>query len=92
MPYSLFVWKYYFSGVDLISFQDILSKKFKLILIISFGLSLFFQLFMMRYGLALYDDGVLFYGAERVLDGNIPYKDFWFVYTPGNLFVFALIF
>lgn len=47
---------------------------------------------MMRYHLTLYDDGVLLYGAERVLACDVPYKDFWFVYTPGNLYVLAFIF
>lgn len=46
----------------------------------------------MRHGLYTYDDGVLYYGAERILDGDIPYKDFWFVYTPGNLYALAILF
>lgn len=47
---------------------------------------------MKKYGLVFYDDGVLLYGAERVLAGDIPYKDFWFIYTPGNIYLLALIF
>lgn len=51
-----------------------------------------FLLYMMRYGIFPYDDGVLLYGAERILAGNIPYKDFYLVYTPGNLYLLALVF
>lgn len=46
----------------------------------------------MRYYIVPYDDGVLLYGAERVLAGDIPYRDFYFIYTPGNIYLLAFIF
>lgn len=55
-------------------------------------MSFIFLLYMMRYGIFPYDDGVLLYGAERILAGNIPYRDFYLVYTPGNLYLLALVF
>jgi hypothetical protein len=37
-----------------------------------------------------YDDGVIAEGARLVLHGQIPYRDFWTMYTPGTFYVNAL--
>jgi hypothetical protein len=43
--------------------------------------------------LNLNDEGVAVYAAMRILDGDVPYKDFWMVgYTPGNFYVLAGLF
>jgi len=31
-------------------------------------------------------------GAERVLAGDIPYRDFWTMYSPGHFYLLALLF
>jgi hypothetical protein len=31
-------------------------------------------------------------GAERVLNGQIPYRDFWTIYAPGSFYLLALLF
>lgn len=36
--------------------------------------------------------GVSSVGAERVLAGEIPYRDFWTMYAPGHFYLLALIF
>lgn len=36
--------------------------------------------------------GVSTVGAERVLAGDIPYRDFWTMYAPGHFYLLALLF
>jgi len=62
-----------------------------LLFIISFG---YFQ-YGYRYfdlGTYHYDEGIVAYGAVRILDGAIPYKDFWTLYAPGEFYLLAIIF
>jgi len=40
----------------------------------------------------IYDEGFAVYGAHRVLDGEVPYKDFWTLYAPGQFYTLALVF
>lgn len=40
----------------------------------------------------LYDDGILAFGAERILQGDMPYRDFWTMYAPGQFYVLAGLF
>lgn len=37
-------------------------------------------------------DGVSTVGAERVLNGEMPYRDFWTMYAPGHFYALAVIF
>lgn len=43
-------------------------------------------------GIKVYDEGVTVYGASRVLDGALPYRDFWTAYMPGHFYLYALVF
>lgn len=36
--------------------------------------------------------GVGMVGAERVLAGDVPYRDFWTMYAPGQFYLLALLF
>ena len=36
--------------------------------------------------------GISTVGAERVLNGEIPYRDFWTMYAPGHFYLLALLF
>ena len=38
----------------------------------------------------LYDEGITLYGAELILEGNIPYCDFWTLYPPGVFYLLAI--
>ncbi|SDU37349.1 hypothetical protein [Halopseudomonas salegens] len=40
----------------------------------------------------LYDDGIIAFGAMRVLGGEIPYRDFWSMYGPGQFYAVAGLF
>jgi hypothetical protein len=39
-----------------------------------------------------YDEGLILTGATRILHGEIPYRDFWTVYGPGQIYLLALVF
>ena len=38
------------------------------------------------------DEGIVLAGAQRILEGQIPYRDFFSFYTPGSFYVTALLF
>jgi hypothetical protein len=40
----------------------------------------------------VFDEGYALYGAERILNGEVPYRDFWLVYAPAQFYVLAVIF
>lgn len=39
-----------------------------------------------------YDEGIVAYGAVHILNKEIPYKDFWTLYSPGVFYLLAVIF
>lgn len=38
------------------------------------------------------DEGCAVYGAVRILAGDLPYRDFWTVYSPGQMYLLAGVF
>jgi Dolichyl-phosphate-mannose-protein mannosyltransferase len=38
------------------------------------------------------DEGIVLAGAERILRGEVPYRDFFSFYTPGSFYLVALLF
>jgi len=42
--------------------------------------------------LSIYDEATSLYGAVRVMDGELPYRDFWMVYPPGIFYTLAGLF
>ena len=38
------------------------------------------------------DEGCAVYGAMRILAGDLPYRDFWTVYSPGQMYLLAGVF
>ncbi len=39
-----------------------------------------------------YDEGLILVNAERVLVGDVPYRDFWTLYAPGYFYAVAALF
>lgn len=39
-----------------------------------------------------YDEGIVSYGAVRILSGDLPYRDFWTIYPPGIFYVLTAVF
>jgi hypothetical protein len=42
-----------------------------------------------NFGLLTYDEGLNVYGALRVTQGDVPYRDFWSLYPPGGFYILA---
>jgi len=42
--------------------------------------------------LNIYDEGLIVYGSVRVMHGDVPYRDFWAQYSPGQFYVLAALF
>lgn len=64
----------------------------KVILIFFLLLLIMFLCLFYTRGFMLHDEGYILHAAQRILDGEIPYKDFDIVYTPGAPFVTAFFF
>lgn len=63
-----------------------------IVIIFIFAASLFYLFSRIWFGLNVYDEGISLYGAVRVMEGYIPYRDFYYLYPPGNLYLLALLF
>ena len=57
-----------------------------------FAAFLVYQLAVSRYLFNLYYEGLRLLGAESVLAGLVPYRDFWTVYAPGDIYLLAALF
>lgn len=45
--------------------------------------------FFYNKGVSTADEGYILHAAQRLHNGELPYKDFNFIYTPGSLFVIS---
>lgn len=55
-------------------------------------LAFLLQLVLMKFVIGAYDEGLSLYGALRVFHGQLPYRDFWTMYGPGEFYVLAAAF
>lgn len=62
---------------------------FYLVIII---ISLIYYLSYFRYGIGMLDEGFLVDPVMRVIQGEIPYKDFYHFYAPLSFYIFAFLF
>jgi len=46
----------------------------------------------LRYSSLEPDEGILLQGGQRILDGQLPYRDFFSFYTPGSFYLIAGLF
>lgn len=51
-----------------------------------------FLSFYISRGVSYYDEGYILYGGQMIAQGEIPYKDFHFAYTPGSIVLTAFAF
>ena len=54
--------------------------------------SILAQLAWMDATVGTYDEGLVLVGADRVLRGDLPYRDFWTLYGPGSYYLLAGLF
>jgi hypothetical protein len=62
-----------------------------LVLVAGTAATLYASLFHGR-GLDVPDEGLLLHVAERLANGEVPYRDVYFIYTPGFQYLLALAF
>src|SRR6266571_5453642 len=60
--------------------------------ILVFLFSLAYLCVFLRYSSLEPDEGILLQGAQRILDGQIPYRAFFSFYTPGSFYLVAGLF
>lgn len=61
-------------------------------LIILFSACFTISLIGMDPRLNPYDEGIILVGADRILAGELPYRDFWTMYGPAQFYVVAALF
>lgn len=57
-----------------------------------FVISLLYLFLFRRYSVIDPDEGIVLQGAERILRGEVPYRDFFMFYTPGSIYIVAVLF
>ncbi len=61
-------------------------------LLIYFIVVLLFLFVSIRTWVYVYDEGFALLNGERILRGDLPYRDFWTIYPPGQSYVLAAVF
>lgn len=67
-------------------------KKNRKNIAIAMPLFFIFLLIGINYNVNVYDEGGIVFSAVNVLQGKIPYLDFWTMYAPGQFYLFAAVF
>jgi len=64
----------------------------RLIPLLIFVFSIAYLCIFCRYTSLEPDEGIVLTGADRILHGEVPYRDFFSFYTPGSFYLAALVF
>src|SRR6266567_6251459 len=68
------------------------SHRDRFIAVLVFVMSLAYLSIFRHYTSLEPDEGIVLQGAERILRGEVPYRDFFSFYTPGSFYLIALLF
>jgi len=68
------------------------SRSERYIALAIFLLSFLYLCILRRYSWIDPDEGIILQGAQRILDGQVLYRDFFSFFTPGSYYLFALVF
>ncbi|HXI07230.1 MAG TPA: hypothetical protein VNJ49_12970, partial [Bradyrhizobium sp.] len=63
-----------------------------LILTVIFVVSFLVNVVAMEPQLGVYDEGLVLVGVLRIKAGDVPYRDFWTMYGPGQVYLLAGLF
>lgn len=55
-------------------------------------IALIYYLFFVNRGIVLYDEGYYAHIADRIVQGQIPYKDFFLQFSPGYFYLLAFLY
>jgi len=70
--------------------EALLSERY--IALIIFLLSFLYLCIFRRYSWVDPDEGIILQGAQRILNGQVLYRDFFSFFTPGSYYFIALVF
>ena len=62
------------------------------VVVVLFLLSFFYLCLFRHFSTLEPDEGIVLQGAQRILAGQVPYRDFFSFYTPGSYYALALLF
>jgi hypothetical protein len=68
------------------------TKKLFLFEALLITVSFLYFLFFVNRGFNCLDEGYYLHGAQRILSGQIPYKDFYLQYSPGYFYILAFLY
>ncbi len=68
------------------------NQRYKLFEVVLLFAGLLYYLVFFNKGLVLFDEGYFVHAADRILSGEMPYKDFSLQYAPAYFYVLALLF
>jgi len=68
------------------------SHRDRFIAVLVFVMSLAYLSIFRHYTSLEPDEGIVLQGAERILRGELPYRDFFSFYTPGSFYLVAFLF
>jgi len=60
--------------------------------VLFFALLVFILFVPLKSFFNFYDEGFAVFNATRLLNGEAPYRDFWAIYPPGQLYILAGVF
>src|SRR5437763_6354744 len=64
----------------------------KMLAALTFVVSVAYLCLFRRYTSIEPDEGIVLQGAQRILHGQVPYRDFFTFLTPGSFYLHALMF
>ncbi len=79
-------------GLDLVRGQRALSRSAWVVALVGLLATASYAWFYYGRGLDVPDEGLLLHVAERLARGEVPYRDVYFIYTPGLQYLLALLF
>src|SRR5438445_11969167 len=68
------------------------SDRDRLVPVLLFVVSFAYLAVFRHYSSLEPDEGIVLQGAERIMRGEVPYRDFFSFYTPGSFYLVALLF